>query len=89
MVAELSILLSSFSAVWRYTILMTSITVTNPPALKVMTRTTFRRNSIRREVMMGRGKSRIARSVRMLTGACERYSVTMSMQVPEALEKAA
>jgi hypothetical protein len=40
--------------------------------MKVATRMTFCRNSMRSEVRIGKGSSRMARSVRTLMGADER-----------------
>lgn len=73
----------------RYTTRTTSTIVTNPPAVKVATSTTFWRNSIRRRVKIGKGRRRIAKSVRILIGDVDKNIEIRLIQEPSSLAKAA
>lgn len=62
--------------------LPTSTTATNIPHRNARTRPILAVRSMRRPVMMGRGRYRIARSDRMLIGDEARNRVTESMHLP-------
>lgn len=65
----------------KYAILTTSTTATNPPKLNVIIRMIFSFRGSLMLVKIGIGRKSIARSVMILTGAEDRYRVTISMHL--------
>jgi hypothetical protein len=68
---------------------MTSTTATKNPKLNVITRIIFCFRGRRMRVRIGLGKTKMARSVMILTGEEDRYSVKISVQCASTGSEAA